>query len=61
MRQIVVCDSPASFAIERSDQWVASTGREVSVRSITSATFSSSMVRGRQGGPKRVVNERSRL
>ena len=24
MRQIDVCDSPAAFAIERSDQWVAS-------------------------------------
>ena len=49
MRQIVVCDSPASFAIERSDQWVASAGVVLSVRSITSATFSSSMVRGRPG------------
>ena len=49
MRQIVVCDSPASFAIERSDQWVASAGRALSVRSITSATFSSAMVRGRPG------------
>ena len=49
MRQIVVCDSPASFAIERSDQWVASAGVEVSVRSITSATFSSAMVLGRPG------------
>ena len=49
MRQIGVCDSPAAFAIERSDQWVASAGREVSVRSITCATFPSSMVRGRPG------------
>ena len=35
MRQIDVCDSPASFAIERSDQWGASAGDEVRVRPIT--------------------------
>ena len=39
--QIIVCDSPACFAIERSDQRVASVSAAVSVRSITSATFSS--------------------
>ena len=49
MRQMVVCDSPASFAIERSDQWVASAGVVISVRSITPATCLSSMVRGRPG------------
>ena len=49
MRQIVVCDSPASLAIERSDQWVPSAGVEVSVRSIPFATFSSSMVPGHPG------------
>lgn len=49
MRRIVVCDSPASFAIERKDQWVASAGVVVSVRSITSATFSPLMVRRRPG------------
>ena len=32
MRQIDVWDSPASLAIERSDQCVASAGVEVSVR-----------------------------
>jgi hypothetical protein len=32
---MVVCDSPASAAIERIDQWVASFGVLFSVRSIT--------------------------
>ena len=41
MRQIVVSDSPVSLAVERSDRWVVSVGVAVSVRSITSATFSS--------------------
>ena len=49
MRQIVVCESPVSPAIDRSDQWVASAGLVASVRSITSATLLSSMVRGRPG------------
>ena len=38
MRQIVVCERPLSLAIKRSDQWVASAGIAVSVRSTTSAT-----------------------
>ena len=35
IRRIVVCDSPASAAIERIDQWAASFGVVCSVRSIT--------------------------
>ena len=38
MRQIVVCERPLSLAIERSDQWVASAGVALSVRSTTLAT-----------------------
>ena len=38
IRRTVVCDSPLSRAIERSDQWVASAGVVSSVRSMTSAT-----------------------
>ena len=46
MRRIDVC---GNFAIERGDRWVASTGVEMSDHSIVSATFSSSMLRGRPG------------
>ena len=49
IRRTVVCDSPLSRAIERSDQWVASAGVVSSVRSMTAATFSSESVRGRPG------------
>ena len=35
IRRTVVCDSPLSRAIERSDQWVASAGVVSSVRSMT--------------------------
>ena len=38
MRQIVVCERPLSLAIERNDQWVASAGVALSVRSTTLAT-----------------------
>ena len=38
MRQIVVCERPLSSAIERNDQWVASAGVALSVRSTTLAT-----------------------
>ena len=40
-------ESPTSRAIERIDQWVASTGDASSVRRTTSATRASSMLRGR--------------
>ena len=49
IRRTVVCDSPLSRAIERSDQWVASAGVVSSVRSMTAATFTSVSVRGRPG------------
>ena len=49
LRRTVVCDSPLSRAIERSDQWVASAGVVSSVRSMIAATFSSVSVRGRPG------------
>lgn len=62
MRQVVVCGSPASITNERNDQWVASADAAVSVRSITSATFSSSMVRrhrGRVRSPKVTAGSRN--
>ena len=49
MRRIVVWEKPVSPAIERIDQWVASAGLERSVRSITAATWSSSIVLGLPG------------
>ena len=47
--RMVVCEKPAALAIERIDQCVASLGVERSVRSITAATWSSSIVRGLPG------------
>lgn len=48
-RQIVVCDRPVSEAMDRIDQCVASFGVVFHVRSITSATCASDIVRGRPG------------
>src|SRR4029453_2723030 len=55
IRRIVVCENPVAPAIDRIDQWVASVGVDRSVRSITAATCSSSIVRGRPGRPRTLV------
>jgi hypothetical protein len=49
IRSTADCVSPTSLAIERVDQCVASLGVVSSVRTITSSTFSSVIVRGRPG------------
>ena len=50
IRGIAVCDRPVAAAIERIDQRVASLGVVYSVRSITSATYTSDIVRGDRDG-----------
>src|SRR4029077_5189952 len=49
IRRIVVWEKPVSAAIERIDQCVASTGVVRNVRSITAATWSAFLGRGRPG------------
>ena len=54
IRRTVVWEKPVSAAIERIDQCVASNGVVRNVRSITAATWSSSIVRGRPGRASQV-------
>jgi hypothetical protein len=56
-RRIVVCEKPVSAAIERIDRCVASAGVVRTVRSITAATWSSSMVAVGRGEPRRADHQ----
>jgi len=49
IRLIADCDMPASFAIDRVDQCVASVGVSSSVLTITRSTSASVMLRGAPG------------